>query len=604
MAKVPADLHIHIDNNLTKETAIKILQAAEANGLKAICILEHNNINFYRRGGILEELLIEGIEKYYTGKIISGVELNCTIKDAPVSPRTGIDYNGYDMHIHMYGFNPNEIQKKVDWFNAEVDAVRYYSDVDTLLGKLKELNLPLPPKSHFRFAEGVKPFKQLYKYIEASQNKPLYNSVLGSYPHSSSFVRHLAYSPTSKIYFDRAQSPSIVDVINVGNDCAALLCIAYPYHINRNLITDVNDYMDVLQSIPSKAKGKNFNSVEGPYMLNTEDETGEILYYAKENDLAITAGSDYQPQEKMYYLPPEANEKVWYVPSPGLYIRQLLEGGRGILTVEEEVLAKLPDVRDFGYYRVATAEDLENEARAQHIQANLSVQDLDAINDNPHPVEETPVAQATESVEQAPSAETPVVESATPAAQETVATPATEEVVETPVVEEVAAEEDPAPVAADIAEAQQVQAQSIENVERESIDIPEDNDDEDAGQVPMPEVEEVVATPVVEAVEETEEVVETPAIEEVEEVETPAIEEVEEVETPAVEEIEEVEEVAAPEVEKVEAPKPAPAKKPAAPKKAPAKKPAAAKKPAKKEETADALDDTMALLEQLTSDFE
>ncbi len=599
MAKVPADLHIHIDNNLTKETAIKILKAAETNGLKAICILEHNNINFYRRGGILEELLIEGIEKYYTGKIISGVELNCTIKEAPVSPRTGIDYNGYDMHIHMYGFNPNEIQKKVDWFNAEVDAARYYSDVDSLLGKLKELNLPLPPKSHFRFAEGVKPFKQLYKYIEASQNKPLYNSVLGFYPHSSSFVRHLAYSPTSKIYFDRAQSPSIVDVINVGNDCAALLCIAYPYHINRNLITDVNDYMDVLQSIPSKAKGKNFNSVEGPYMLNTEDETGEILYYAKENDLAITAGSDYQPQDKMYYLPPEANEKVWYVPSPGLYIRQLLEGGRGLLTIEQEVLDKLPDVRDFGYYRVATAEDLENEAKAQHIQTNLSVQDLDAINDNPHPVEETPVAPANETVEEAPAAETPVVEPVAEVAQapqQTVATPVAEEpveeVVETPAVEEAAVEEDPTPVAADIAEAQQVQAQSIESVEREVIDIPEDDDDEDAGQVPMPEVEQVVATPVVEAVEETEEV-ETPEIEEYVEEETSATEEVEEMPTPEVEEAEEV-----------VAPKPAPAKKPAAPKKAPAKKPAAPKKPAKKEETADALDDTMALLEQLTSDFE
>ncbi len=559
MAKVPADLHIHIDNNITKERVIKILKAAEENGLKAICILEHNNINLYKRGGILEELLIEGIEKYYTGKIISGVELNCTIKQAPVSAKTGIDYNGYDMHILMYGFNPKELRKKVDWFNEEVDAVRYYSDVDTLLSKLASLRLPLPPKSHFRFAEGVKPFKQLYKYIEESPNKEVYTSVLGDYPHSSAFVRNLAYSPTSKIYFDRAQSPSIVDVIDVGKECAALLTVAYPYHINRKLIKDIADYIDTLQSIPTKTKTRNFNSVEGPYMLNTEDETGEIINYAKTNNLMVTAGSDYQPQDKMYYLPPDATEKIWYAPAPGLYVRQLFDGGKGLLTIEEEFLNILPDIRDYKYYRVATAIDRQKEMQAQA------------------PVQE-------------PTPQAPVAEEAAPVQTAAEVAPTTEEVVSPITTQEKVAEETEsaieempaAPVIEDISEAMP----EAPIAEEETSD---DSDDIEGGQ-----------TPVIADIDE--EVVDTPEIEDIEDIteEDNSIssfveENAEQMsEAPISEEIEEtVEEV----VEKP-APKKAPAKKPAA------KKPAPKKESKKQEPAADALDDTLSLLEQLTNDIE
>lgn len=353
MAKVPADLHIHLDNDVTKERVIKILKSAEENGLKAICLLEHNNINFYKRGGVLEELLIEGIEKYYTGKIVTGVELNCTIKNAPVSKKTGIDYNGYDIHVAYYGFNPKDLKKRVDWFNEEVDAVRYYQDVDSLCSNLRRLNLPEPPKSIFRFAEGVKPFKQLYSYIQTSPEKDKYTQVLGEYPHPSAFVRNLAYDPHSIIYFDRAQSPSIVDIINVGKECAKFQCISYPYHINRKLIKDVADYIDTLEAIPTKTSTKNFNCVEGAYMLNTDEETKSIEELAKARGLFVSAGSDYQPQDKMYYLPPDATEKLWYAPAPGLYVRQLFDGGLGLLTIDEELLNILPDVRDYKIYRTS-----------------------------------------------------------------------------------------------------------------------------------------------------------------------------------------------------------------------------------------------------------
>ena len=603
MARVPADFHIHIDNDITKERVIKILKAAEENGLKAICLLEHNNINLYRRGSVLEELFIEGIEKYYTGKIITGVELNCTINNAPVSAKTGIDYNGYDTHILLYGFNPKDIKRKVDWFNEDVDAVRYYSDVDTLLSKLSKLNLPLPPKSYFRYSEGVKPFKQLYRYIMQSPEKEKYTAVLGDYPHASSFVRHLAYDPHSIIYFNRAQSPLITDVVNVGKESSKLICVAYPYHINRKVIKDPADYIDTLQKIPTKTPSKNFNAVEGPYMLNTDEETNALITYAQANGLLYTAGSDYQPQDKMYYLPPDATEKAYYAPAPGLYVRQLFDGGKGLLYIEEEMLNIIPDVRDYNIFRVGYE-------KAETTTQTPEVVDIASIDTA---IENKSVVQTGPTVEVAPVAEEPA-----PAVVETLVeeTPIVEDIVSTPVVEDVvetAEEVAPAPI---VEETEPVIEEVVEQVspvveETPAIeDITDDSDDDTAVQTPVAEeVVEVVELPIIEDIEEVEE---TPAEEEI--VEAPVIEDItEEIEAPAeevveVETIEESEPVV--EVEEVvEKPTPKPAaKKPAT--KAPAKKPAA-KKPAekkapakKKEEPVDALDDTLALLEQLTNDVE
>lgn len=543
MAKVPADLHIHLDNDVTKERVIKILKSAEENGLKAICLLEHNNINFYKRGGVLEELLIEGIEKYYTGKIVTGVELNCTIKNAPVSKKTGIDYNGYDIHVAYYGFNPKDLKKRVDWFNEEVDAVRYYQDVDSLCSNLRKLNLPEPPKSIFRFAEGVKPFKQLYSYIQTSPEKDKYTQVLGEYPHPSAFVRNLAYDPHSIIYFDRAQSPSIVDIINVGKECAKFQCISYPYHINRKLIKDVADYIDTLEAIPTKTSTKNFNCVEGAYMLNTDEETKSIEELAKARGLFVSAGSDYQPQDKMYYLPPDATEKLWYAPAPGLYVRQLFDGGLGLLTIDEELLNILPDVRDYKIYRTSTPQK--------------------TVVDNGKKPQEQPIEKPHTEV-------------------------FAEKVTTEHNVEEVEQQEQPQP-------AEQVKETTAEKTQNVQPVGTVKNESEETTQEAKETTIEAESEPVTLPLENEEYPVET--VEQTAEEETAS--EINEESAP------QAEEPKAKSVEKKKEstpkPKKAPAKKPASAKSKPAEK--KAEKPVENK-SSDDLDDTLSLLEQLTNDME
>ena len=65
------DLHIHTNNSDGSDSVIEILKNAEKLGLKVIAITDHDTCKAY------EELEKIDVSKYYSGKIIKGVELRC-----------------------------------------------------------------------------------------------------------------------------------------------------------------------------------------------------------------------------------------------------------------------------------------------------------------------------------------------------------------------------------------------------------------------------------------------------------------------------------------------------------------------------------------------
>jgi len=65
------DLHIHSNNSDGSDSVIEILEKTEKLGLKTISITDHDTCKAY------EELENIDIKKYYSGKIIKGVELRC-----------------------------------------------------------------------------------------------------------------------------------------------------------------------------------------------------------------------------------------------------------------------------------------------------------------------------------------------------------------------------------------------------------------------------------------------------------------------------------------------------------------------------------------------
>ncbi|MDR0975833.1 MAG: hypothetical protein LBM01_02630 [Christensenellaceae bacterium] len=137
-----SDLHIHLDGNETQEHVVRILQRAEQEKLKSICMLTRNDFHIFRVGGVLYEMARKDeLEKHYSGKIIPGMELR---------------ENG--KHTILYGFNPR---------------LNYSGSARVLAHPLKSKNLDLlDPKDfdgaeYMHYAQSQKDSEQIKRKAES-----------------------------------------------------------------------------------------------------------------------------------------------------------------------------------------------------------------------------------------------------------------------------------------------------------------------------------------------------------------------------------------------------------------------------------------------------
>lgn len=72
------DLHMHTKYSDGSDSCIEILEKVQDRKLNVISITDHNTALAY------EELEKIDIEKYYKGKIISGIELNTKVLNIPI----------------------------------------------------------------------------------------------------------------------------------------------------------------------------------------------------------------------------------------------------------------------------------------------------------------------------------------------------------------------------------------------------------------------------------------------------------------------------------------------------------------------------------------
>lgn len=96
------DLHTHTAYSDGTSSVVELLERAESNGISVLSITDHNTAMAY------EELEKLDVKKYYSGKIIPGIELNTKILDIP------IEILGYNIDYKK----TNEILKNV-YISAE-----------------------------------------------------------------------------------------------------------------------------------------------------------------------------------------------------------------------------------------------------------------------------------------------------------------------------------------------------------------------------------------------------------------------------------------------------------------------------------------------------
>lgn len=345
MAKLKSDLHVHLDHNINSEAVIHVLTKAEENGVKALSLLEHNELNLYKQNGVLEKLIKSGeLENYYTGKLISGCEISCTINNTPLS-RSGFNFNNYDIHLTILGFDIEKAEK-VKWFTKKFQNKCFKKDVVTVIKMLKALNLEVPKKKYFTFERYVG--KQVYEFMnENPQRLQSYQNKLGVYDNASQFVRLTMEDPKGKLYYKQHRVPYVTDVVEYAKKIGAKVFISHPYYMNSKF--NVYEYLEALLNIETNVKHP-FDGIEVPYFQNTLFEEKMLTDFAIKFNLKMSGGTDYQyliseknPQGQMYLKTDAGIE--YFVPVPGTMIKLQKETGNGELTLNENLINELNDIR-------------------------------------------------------------------------------------------------------------------------------------------------------------------------------------------------------------------------------------------------------------------
>ncbi|MGI5842486.1 MAG: PHP domain-containing protein [Christensenellales bacterium] len=344
---VRSDLHIHLDEAQGKEQeAIKdILQRAQKLEVKALSFVLFNRIDHFEENSQLHKMHKTGeIEKYFSGKIVSGVEMICRMNGTEISD-SGFNFKKYISHVILYDYDPT-ILSKTDFF-AGGQAKKSRLDLLELLEKTKALGLTVPSIDYFN-PEDKHFTTPLYNYIyEHRDSNPINAQFVKDYPNKSSMQRYAVEDPEGILFFQRRSYPTYSEVVEMAKVSGAKIVLAHPAKHN-----DLFDTFEYIRAMLDIVPGS-FWGLEGQYMLNSKEETKMICAFAKVRGLKVTGGSDFKyyvseknPEGKMYFI--ENDKKMFYVPRPSFLIKESIDGEPDPhIKIEKSVLDELKDFREY-----------------------------------------------------------------------------------------------------------------------------------------------------------------------------------------------------------------------------------------------------------------
>lgn len=266
------DLHMHTMYSDGDKTVAEILKLCEDKKLEYISITDHNTCAGYEDENIKNNDI-------FSGKIITGVEMNATFKNKK---------------IEVLGYKIKEPEIIEEWsqkfFSEEVlkeqqeEAKRKLLDICDKKGLIYdeskiEKNIP------------VTDYITIYIYKELMRYKENHK-ILGEYAESLNvFIRKGLMNPDSEYYTgsDNVPKPMYKDVINVIHKAGGLAFLAHPFEYR---------FDDTIVFIDELRKEKELDGIECFHPSAEEDRMRFLVKYAKKHNLYISGGSDYHGHKK------------------------------------------------------------------------------------------------------------------------------------------------------------------------------------------------------------------------------------------------------------------------------------------------------------------
>lgn len=241
-----ADLHIHTNASDGKFTPDEIIHLAKSQGIDLLAITDHDTV------GALKEGIECGIKNGI--KVIPGIELSTL-------------YKGNSIHVLGYFKSINYENERFTNYLQEMTDFRLRRAEEMVKNLDKYFNIKLNYKEMLENAQGVVARPHIASAI-----------IKAGYPYDWNYIFHNLIGEKSPAYVPNKKL-STKDGVNFLKSVNALTVLAHPVLI-KNI-----EVQELLQF--------GFDGIEAIYYMNTESETENLINFAEEHNLIITAGSDF-----------------------------------------------------------------------------------------------------------------------------------------------------------------------------------------------------------------------------------------------------------------------------------------------------------------------
>lgn len=262
------DLHMHTTYSDGSENCETVLKKCQEKNLDFISITDHNTALAY------EELENINIKEFYSGKIVTGIELNTKVLNIPIEILGyGIDYK-----------KMNQLVKDVYLPASERNLI----EVKRLYEKCIKYGIKLNDNCLDSYSSEM--FASTFFHNEITKN--IDNKHLLSkeaWESSKIFYRQYMSDPKTPLYVEMDDFvPNFETASALIKKAGGLVFIPHIYEYKKNS----NDILEYI------IKNYKIDGIECYYTTFTKEQHDTILNVCKENKLFVSGGSDFHGKVK------------------------------------------------------------------------------------------------------------------------------------------------------------------------------------------------------------------------------------------------------------------------------------------------------------------
>lgn len=262
------DLHIHTNNSDGSDDIIEILKKAEEQKISCIAITDHESVNAYYE---LKEI---NVKQYYSGEIVSGIELKNFYKDRV------IDILAYNIDIDKFKEYLDKNYKEKTHRVLETKNLKHFYK------QAKEYGLKLDPINTIKWNPdkdwgSVVFYNELKKHPENEKKVPkdLWESF-------SNFKKDYVYNRENMFFLDKKDDyPSPKKTIEEIHKLGGLAFLAHVHEYKW-----VENKIEYIKQLVKECK---LDGVECYYSNFSDKQTKELIEFCKKNNLYISGGTDF-----------------------------------------------------------------------------------------------------------------------------------------------------------------------------------------------------------------------------------------------------------------------------------------------------------------------